>query len=261
MAKGKGKRVWYQSFVHPVQQAPYMKRLQAMLDSLASPGIRFVVQGLDPPDHAFHTLSEFRCAGQVIRNAVKAETEGYDAFVMGHFQEPGLIELRSVVDIPVVSLGEANMLAALSLGHRFGLVTVDPVFVPWHDRQVRAAGLAERCAGIEAITVNVAGFMKAFGDKRAYAQVRTQFVKQVKPMVEAGAEVIIPAGGLAMMLFAHERPFLIDGAPVLNGIAVVAKAAEMALALKDISGVSISRRGTYAKAPAASITEFLARLT
>ena len=39
------------------------------------------------------------------------------------------------------------MLAALSLGHRFGLVTVDPVFLPWHDRQVRAAGLAERCAG------------------------------------------------------------------------------------------------------------------
>jgi hypothetical protein len=30
----------------------------------------------------------------------------------------------------------------------------------------------------------------------------------------------------------------------------------MALALKDISGVSISRRGTYAKAAAASIKAF-----
>jgi allantoin racemase len=258
---GKEKKIWYQSFVHPVQQAPYVKRLQAMLDSLASPGIRFEVRGLDPPDHAFHTLSEFRCAGQVIRNAVRAENEGYDAFVMGHFQEPGLIELRSAVDIPVVSLGEANMLAALSLGHRFGLVTVDPVFLPWHDRQVRAAGLGERCAGIKAITVDVAGFMNAFTDKRAYAAVRTQFVKQVRPLVDQGAEVIIPAGGLPMMLFANERPFLIDGAPVLQGIAVVAKAAEMALALKDISGVSISRRGTYARAPQASIDEFLARLS
>jgi Asp/Glu/hydantoin racemase len=255
-----GKRIWYQSFVHPVQQAPYMKRLQAMLDSLASPGIRFVVQGLDPPDHAFHTLSEFRCAGQVIRNGVRAEKEGYDGFVMGHFQEPGLLELRSAIDIPVVSLGEANMLAALGLGHRFGLVTVDPVFLPWHERQVRAAGLAERCAGVKAIAVNVAGFMKAFTDKKAYAAVRKQFVQQVKPLVEQGAEVIIPAGGLPMMLFANERPFLIDGAPVLPGIAVVAKAAEMALALKDIGGVSISRRGTYAKAPQASIDEFLTRL-
>ena len=30
--KGGNKRIWYQSFVHPVQQAPYIKRLQAMLD-------------------------------------------------------------------------------------------------------------------------------------------------------------------------------------------------------------------------------------
>lgn len=64
-----------------------------------------------------------------------------------------------------------------------------------------------------------------------------------------------------MLLFARERPFVIDGAPVLNGIAVVAKAAEMALALKDITKVSASRRATYAKAPQPSIDEFLATLT
>jgi Asp/Glu/hydantoin racemase len=254
--QGKEKKIWYQSFVHPVQQAPYITRLQAMLDAIAAPGIRFEVNGLDPPLSNFGALSELRCAAQVIGNAVQAERQGYDGFVLGHFQEPALVELRSAVDIPVVSLGESNMLAALSVGHRFGLVTVDPVFLPWHDRQVRAAGLAERCAGIEAITLNVAGFMKAYDDKRAYARVRADFVKQVRPLVEAGAEVIIPAGGLAMMLFAHERPFLIDGAPVLNGIAVVAKAAEMALALKDISGVSVSRRGTYARAADASIARF-----
>jgi allantoin racemase len=74
----------------------------------------------------------------------------------------------------------------------------------------------------------------------------------------AEAEVIIPAGGLPMLLFARECPFVIDGAPVLNGIAVVAKAAEMALALKDITQVFVSRRSTYAKAPAEAIKEFLA---
>lgn len=259
MAKG-SKRIWYQSFVHPVQQAPYIKRLQAMLDSLASPGIRFEVQGVDPPDHAFSNLTELRCATQVIRNAVRAEKEGYDVFVLGHFQEPGLLEVRGAVDIPVVSLGEANMLTALSLGHRFGLVTIDPVFLPWHDRQVRAMGLVERCAGVKALQMNVADFMKAFTDKKAYAAARAQFVQQVTPLVEQGAEVIIPAGGLPMMLFANERPFLIEGAPVLPGIAVVAKAAEMAVALKDLGGVSISRRGTYAKAPQAAIDEFLARV-
>jgi hypothetical protein len=69
--------------------------------------------------------------------------------------------------------------------------------------------------------------------------------------------VIIPAGGLPMMLFARERPFVIDGSLVLNGIAVVAKAAEMALALHRLTGSVVSRRGTYAKASPECIEEFL----
>lgn len=188
-------RIWYQSFVHPVAQAPYIERLQALLDQVAGPGVRFEVHGLDPPDHSFHPLTEFRCASQVIRNALEAEKAGYDAFVLGHFQEPGLLEMRGAVDIPVIGLGEANVLAALSLGHRFGLVTIDPVFVPWHDRQVKTYGLADRYVGTTALKMDLPAFMQAFTDETAYARVRDDFVAQVRPLIAAGAEVIIPAGG------------------------------------------------------------------
>ena len=41
---------------------------------------------------------------------------------------------------------------------------------------------------------------------------------------------------------------MVDGALVLNGIAVSVKAAEMALALNSLTGAVVSRRGTYAKA-------------
>ena len=75
----------------------------------------------------------------------------------------------------------------------------------------------------------------------------------MKPLIETGAEVIIPAGGLPMLLFARESPFVIDDAPVLNGIAIVAKATEMAISLRSITNVVVSRRGTYAKAPPAAI--------
>ncbi len=253
-------RIWYQSFVHPVEQAPYIERLQAMLIRVAAPGMTFEVHGLDPPDHSFHALTEFRCAAQVIGNAIAAEKAGYDAFVIGHFQEPGLIEIRGALDIPVIGLGEANLLAALGMGGRFGLVTIDPVFVPWHDRQVRMHGLGERYAGTKALKMDLPAFMKAFTDQKAYAEVRADFVGQVRPLVEAGADVVIPAGGLPMLLFARESPFVIDDAPVLNGIAIVAKATEMALALRAITNVVVSRRGTYAKAPPAAISEFQARL-
>jgi allantoin racemase len=250
-------RLWYQSFVHPMEQAPYIERLQALLQSVAAPGIDFEVHGLDPLDHLFHPLTEFRCAAQAIRNALEAERAGYDAFIIGHFQEPGLLEIRGAVDIPVIGLGEATMLAALSMGRRFGLVTIDPIFIDWHERQVTAYGLRQRVAGVRAIQVDLPGFMRAFTDEASYARVRSQFVEQVRPLIAAGAEVIIPAGGLPMLLFARERPFVIDDALVLDGIAVVAKAAEMALALRRLTGSVVSRRGTYAKASAACIAEYL----
>jgi hypothetical protein len=143
------------------------------------------------------------------------------------------------------------------MGHRLGLVTIDPIFIEWHERQVRAHGLDQRVAGVRAIDVDLPGFMRAFTEEASYAQVRADFVEQVRPLVAAGAEVVIPAGGLPMLLFARECPFVIDGALVLNGIAVVAKAAEMALALRRITGAVVSRRGTYAKASAACVQEYL----
>ena len=250
-------RVWYQSFVHPGEQAPYIERLQAYLNKVAAPGVQYEVHGLDPPDRHFHPLTEFRCAAQVIRHAIEAERSGYDAFVIGHFQEPALLEIRGTLDIPVIGLGEANLLAAMTMGRRLGLVTIDPAFIDWHERQVLAHGFDNRIVGVRAIRSDLPGFMRAFTDETAYAKVREEFVAQVKPLVEEGAEVILPAGGLPMLLFSRECPFTIDGALVLNGIAVVAKAAEMALALHRLTGAVVSRRGTYAKASAACVEEYL----
>ncbi len=250
-------RIWYQSFVHPTEQAPYIERLQSYLDKAASPDINFEVHGLDPPDRHFHALTEFRCAAQTIRNALEAERAGYDAFVIGHFQEPGLLQVRGAVDMPVIGLGEASMLAAMSMGGKVGLVTIDPVFIDWHQRQIAAHCLAERVVAVRAISVDLPGFMRAFTDESVYARVRADFIAQVESLIAAGAEVILPAGGLPMLLFSRERPFVIDGARVLNGIAVAVKAAEMALALQKLTGAVVSRRGTYAKASPACIEEYL----
>jgi hypothetical protein len=135
-------------------------------------------------------------------------------------------------------------------------VTIDPVFITWHERQVMAHGLDQRVVGVSAIRADLPGFMQAFTDEASYAKVRDEFVSQVRPLVLGGAEVILPAGGLPMLLFSREHPFLIDGALVLNGIAVVAKATEMAIALRRLTGAVVSRRGTYAKASEACVEEY-----
>jgi Asp/Glu/hydantoin racemase len=251
-------RVWYQSFVDPGEQAPYVRRLQAQLTECAAPGIRFEVHGISPADRHLSPLTELRCSVQKVRNDIIAEREGHGAFVIGHFQEPGLIECRAALDIPVVGLGEATMLFACTLGRRFGLVTINPVFIPWHRDQLDRLGLAARAVGVRAIDTQVASYVRAFDDDDAYRQVKDGFERQARVLVDAGAEVIIPAGGLPMQLFAREKDFTIDGAVVLNGIATVAVAVEAALRLRRLTGTAVSRRGTFAKAPPEAIEEFLA---
>src|SRR4030095_6736349 len=114
-------RIWYQSFVDAQEQRPYIQRLQERLTAYASPGVRLGVHGMPPPDRYLSPLTEFRCAAQTIENALKAQQQGFDAFVIGHFQEPGLIQCRSAIDIPVIGLGEATMLYACTQGQTFGL--------------------------------------------------------------------------------------------------------------------------------------------
>jgi allantoin racemase len=249
-------RIWYQSFVDPDAQAPYLDRLRGRLAALAAPGCTVAVHGMAPPDRHFHPLTEFRCAEAAIRAALRAEAEGCDAFILGHFQEPGLIECRGAVGIPVIGLGEATMLFACSLARRIGLVTISDAFVPWHQDQIVHHGLERRVIGVTAIQADLARFMRAFADPAEQAAVRDAFAAQVRPLIARGADLLIPAGGLPMLLFAERQPFAIDGVPVLEGIATVLKAAEMAVALHRISGIAASRAGLYARASAGAIADF-----
>ena len=251
-------RIWYQSFVDPVGQAPYMDRLRDRLRHLAAPGTEVDLHGMLPPDRHFHPLTEFRCADQAIQAALRAEAQVYDAFVIGHFQEPGLVECRGVVDIPVVSLGEASMLYACSLGRRVGLVTISPVFISWHEEQIRRHGLEQRVAGVTAITGDLSRFMRGFDDPAEYAALRAEFVERARPLIARGADVLIPAGGLPMLLLAREQPLAIDGVLVLDGIATVLKAAEMAVAMHRLTGAVAGRSGIYRKAPDGAVADYLA---
>ena len=76
-------RIWYQSFVHPVQQAPYIERLQALLNEVAGPDARFEVHGLDPPDHSFHPLTEFRYGVLLSRRVYDGSVEKSVTLVVG----------------------------------------------------------------------------------------------------------------------------------------------------------------------------------
>jgi allantoin racemase len=231
--------------VDPHEQRPYFEPLRNYLASITDPDFTCELYGISPPDRHLHPITEFRCAAQVIPNAIEAEKQGFAAFIIGHFQEPGLHESKGTVSIPVLGLGEATMPYACTLGRKIGLVTINPTFIPWHGDQVIRYGLKERLVGVRAINTNVSDYMRAFEEPNAYKEMRDQLCKQVEPLLNMGVEVIIPAGGLPMPLFSQEKNFTIGGAIVLNGITVVTKMAELAVKLFSLDGTSVSRASWF----------------
>ena len=99
--------------------------------------------------------------------------------------------------------------------------------------------------------------LAAYGDAEKTAEVKRLFEEQARPLVAQGTDVLIPGGGIPMLLFAGFHDHQIDGAPVINGIPIAVKMAEMAVRLKRLTGQGVSRVGDYAKAPDHVIEEFL----
>jgi Asp/Glu/hydantoin racemase len=250
-------RIWYQSYVDYENGKIYWDRLRAHLKEIVDEGTQVDVKGITPHDSYAHPLVEMRCAREVICNAVRAEREGYDAFVIGHFQDAGLYEARSAVNIPVVALGEATMLYSCQLGQRVGIVTINTRYIPWFHQQIAKYGLERRVAGVHAMQFEPGQILKAYESQDLAAEVGDLFAKQAKPLVAGGCEVLIPGGGIPMLLFSALREHTVDGAPVINGIPIAVKMAELAVKLRRIGGLGVSRVAEFIRPPPAIIEEFM----
>jgi allantoin racemase len=69
------------------------------------------------------------------------------AFVIACFSDPGLFSAREATAKPVLGIAECGILTALTLGHRFGLISILARSIPRHLRYIAAMGVGQRLAG------------------------------------------------------------------------------------------------------------------
>ena len=253
-------RIWVQGATDEIGHKPYLDALLPHVAACADPAFDVVFHTLTPSVTSVHALTEMRFARGVVRAAIQAEREGWDAFYMNHFQDVGLMEARAAVGIPVLGLGETTLLHACTLGRRLGLIAIHPAFIAHHADQVARYGLSARVVGIRSMHASIAEHMAAFADPARKAVLRQWFEDQARRLLDAGADVIVPTGGIPMMMFGTERGAHIDGAPIVDGVAIIVKAAEMAVKLRELSGLGPSRAlhsGQALPTPAV-VEEFLA---
>lgn len=251
-------KLWYQSLARQTESTPYGAILRRVIDSCVDPGTEVHIQGVaEAAGIGIHyRFLEYHDMKEVIYNAIRAEKEGYDAFLIGNSSDAGIREAREMVNIPVLGLSETGMHIACMMGANFGLITVSEKWTPRNVENVRRYGLESRLVGCEPLHTSPLELKKAMVNKALRADVIADFMAAAKRLLERGAEVIIPAGGDVIVFLAEDGIYEVERAPILNGIVELVKMGELAAKLKKITGRFKSKRLQYA----APTGEFLKRI-
>lgn len=109
----------------------------------------------DGPSSIESMYEEYLSVPGALARIQEAEATGFDGVILGCFGDPGVDAARELVRIPVVGPGEAGMLFAASLGHRFSIITIlDSVIHPLR-RLARDVGVETKLASVRAVNIPV----------------------------------------------------------------------------------------------------------
>jgi allantoin racemase len=226
----------------------YAESLNQLLTRSAAPGTTVDVYGLSEGAAIAdqYRYLEYVDTQEIVANGLRAEREGYDAFMIGNIFDPGLHELRELLNIPVLGLCECSIHLACMMGPGFSIVNVNPKFVRKVRENITGAGLAGRLVSIEHMQVERGAVLdNAFEDDTVRQMVVDQFTTAARRGIAHGAEVVIPAGGIVMSILANSGVHAVDKAPVVNGVIGLLKVAELAVQMKQLTGFFTSKTMMY----------------
>lgn len=189
-----------------------------------------------------------RAVDQIMDNAIRAERDGFDAFVIGSFSEPLLREIRSAVSIPVTGILESSMLVACSLGRRIAPIANAPEIAFIVQSAVEKHGLEQRVLRAMALDppMHEAELVAAAASNPQ--DVLQAFSRAAKHAIEReGADVIVPAEAVLATLMVANKLTSIGGARVVDVLAIAWRYALMMIRLRSDCGIEVSRVGAYAR--------------
>ncbi|MPZ42882.1 MAG: hypothetical protein GEV05_05670 [Betaproteobacteria bacterium] len=241
-------KLWYQSLARETEATPYGAILKRVIDQCADSGTEVHLQGVHESAGigVHYRFLEYHDTREVIYNAMQAQREGFDAFLIGNASDSGILAAREVVTIPVLALTETSLLVSCMMGATVGLITVSDKWTPRIMENVRRLGFEARVVGAEGLNTSPLELKKAMVDDRLRGKVVDDFMASARRLLAKGAEVIIPAGGDVIVFLAEAGTYEIDRAPIVNGIVELVKMGELAVRLHKYTGRFTSKRFGFA---------------
>ncbi len=171
------------------------------------------------------TRSECVMAAQEALRLAAEHAPGCDAVLLAISFDSGLDALREVLDIPVIGMSEAGMLAAMTVSRHFSMVTFGQRAVPLYEELVAHYRWEARSSGVISLPP------LSPEELRDTSLVIPQLIEAIEAAVrERGAEAIVLAGAV----FAGIAAELCDkvSVPVIDSIGAAVHQLQMLASLR-----------------------------
>jgi len=178
-----------------------------------------------------------------VKSSYRAWKAGYDGVIVGCFHDPGLIEARSIIDIPVTGVLQSAILIASCLGNRFSVIAVDRVSGAAITERIEKYGLAGKLASIRCLSIGSQEAQEAYADPPRLVSLLTEVA--TKAVKEDEAEVIIPGCTILSSILTYQGVYEVDGVPIIDPVWAGIKMAEVLVDLKMAYGVGVCRASVY----------------
>jgi allantoin racemase len=229
-------KIWFQScgaFGKDQVWNAYEQALEEHLQKTARPDTLVELHGVEEtiPGIGRYSVSHGICEVQSIRNAIRAEREGYDAFVTISAPDVGFDRIREVVDIPTVFMLQNAIHFALMFAPRFAFLSHNDSLLVTLEEATKQYGLAERMVPGGYLDLDHSDWPDMFGNPDSY---KDSFVGKVREIIARGADIII-ASPLPLSLWLLKQGLTkFQGARVLDHFGCAVKMAELMVDLKQI---------------------------
>lgn len=192
------------------------------------------------------------------RSALRAEEGGYDAFVIGTSQDPGLREARALAGIPVLGYGETAFFWAASSGVRFGIVGFIPELREILEENIERYGLSRWYRGAAYLLSGRKTMSAALsGDSDSFL---TEFTSCVRDLAARGAQVIIPGEGLPNEALVALGVTRVDGVPIIDADGLLIRSAIQQAELTRAGVVARPTEGYWFRRPESGVLRRLDNL-
>lgn len=225
---------------------PYYESLKRHARRAAGPDtvVEFPNLGKNYPGAARSRTHLHFVTHETIRSAMRAQAEGFDVFVT-QCLDLGYNELREMVDIPVVFMTQATLAYYSQLAPNFAFIVNNIRLHHFFQELAGRYQLKERMVEGGYVDFAFTDYANLWNSPQPFIEA---FMREAKTLVARGATSLYPAGLYLSQWLIDQGIREVDGAIIMDPLAIGIKMAELRLQLAPI-GIKRYQAGAWAIPP------------